>query len=418
MGVLKQFCLWMVFLWLPLAAFANPADINFGLVKEGSFLLSKQPNIMRDGVMVHRLIGYLPTGTRVIIEEKHQVTNLETTDDEIYYFVRSELGVKGLLREDLLIQAKGRRLAVSIASYPIQIHQPSATLKNPRKRFTLGRYGGNYLEITGESEPGFYDVVLHRVKGVTANLPAKEHARLRKFYVERKQVSLLDPHDQSLSNEFQLTWSTVPNTNDYFGKVIEKIKEKIDNDFDQVKAIVSEVNDLQCLLEGSINGELGFKVFSNGFALELDAQLKKKGVKYSFETKKLTRNNAVKFFSGIGAIKCDGGKPIRLQSFTVQEGLYSIKKRFSITLADLEKADSPWITTLQNSKISNKMVRIAGWNEYNQLMKKLNNFAMSGDGYLASLPEKTRILLLNYIISRISYFEHRQMIIDRAILSR
>ena len=188
------------------ACSASQSDVKYGLVKQGSFLLSKKPDTLRDGRWVYSLIGYLPTGTRVIIGEKKAVTNLQTSEDEKYYFVKSELGIQGLLREDLLIPANGRKLAVSIARTSIPVSQPNATLKNNRTRFYLGRYGGNYLEITGESEKGFYDVILHRENYKSTGLPEIEKARLKKFFVEQNQVAVLDPSDPSLKKDFDAIW--------------------------------------------------------------------------------------------------------------------------------------------------------------------------------------------------------------------
>ena len=151
----------------------------------------------------------------------------------------------------------------------------------------------------------------------------------------------------------------------------------------------------------------------NGFSLNLDANFKKKGLKYIFEGKKLYSTLVTKYYSGIGVVKCDGMKPKRMHSFTLQEGMYSGNKRFTIELSDLKKSKSKWITTLQGSKISTKMVRVNGWEEYSQILKELNDYAISGDGYLSEVPEKTRILLLNYIVSRIGFFEHRDLIVGQ-----
>jgi len=411
-------CIFLVFICVLLSGvgYAEEGEnVEYGLVKQGSFLLSIKPDTLRDGLLVHSLVGYLPTGTRVIVKEKHVVTNLSTSNDETYYYVKSDLGIRGLIREDLLIQAKGRKLAVSIASYPIPIHRPNATLQTSKIKFTLGRYGGNYLEITGESTEGFYDVVLHRSNHESTNLPETEEARLKKLYVKTKQVSLLDPEDESLNSEFGVAWSSVVSIdNDYLNGLIETVRKNIDGDFDKVKAILGDINNLQCLMDGSVNGELGFKVFSNGFSLNLDTSIKEKGVKYIFEGQRLYGKESAKYYSGIGVIKCDGLKPIRMESFTIQENMYSDSKRFSVSLADLENSKSKWISTLQDASISNKMVRISGWDEYNQLIKELNEYATRGNGYLSTLPEKARMLLLNYIVSRIGFFEHRDLIIDDA----
>ncbi|MCZ6579523.1 MAG: hypothetical protein O6927_09320 [Gammaproteobacteria bacterium] len=391
----------------------NPVEL--GLVKKGAFLLSPEPDTLRDNLLVHSLTGYLPIGTRVVIEGEKTVTNLTSSDDEKYYFVKSELGISGLLREDLLVHAKGRRLAISIASYLIPVHQPNATLEKPTKRFKIGRYGGDYFEVTGETEAGFYDVILHRANYQSTGLPATEKVRLKKLYVKNKQVSFLDPADAELLTEFNKSWNTVVDINDnYFTDVLNIVKENMGEDnLANIRALLGDINNLQCLVEAEADGEFGFKVFSNGFSIKIAAAMKQAGTKYLFDMKKLSLNNNTKYYSSISAIKCEGLKPVRLQQFTMQEGVLSTEKRFEISLSDLEQSKSKWINTLQGREVSTKMVRISGWEQYSQLIKELNEYAKSGTGYLSTLSEETRLVLLNYIVSRISHFEHRDLVIDQ-----
>jgi len=313
---------------LPNSIFAQEtASVKLGLVKNGAFLLSREPDTLRDDLLVHSLTGYLPTGTRVIIGEEKIVTNLSSSDDEKYYFVKSELGLSGLLREDLLIHANGRRLAISIASYLIPVHQPNATLEKPTKRFKIGRYGGDYFEVTGETEAGFYDVILHRASYESTGLPATESVRLKKLYVEKKQVSFLDPSNADLLTEFNKAWNTVVNINDsYFDDVLNTVKNNMGEDnLEKIKTMLGDINNLQCLVGATGDGEFGFKVFSNGFSIKLEAELKQSGIKYLFDMKKLSLDNDTRYYSSISAIKCEGLKPIRLQKFTMQEGGFKIK---------------------------------------------------------------------------------------------
>jgi hypothetical protein len=409
----------LVGLFAGIAQAQDPVKVELGLVKSGAFLLSLEPDTLRDNLLVHSLTGYLPTGTRVVIGEEKIVTNLSSSDDEKYYFVKSELGLSGLLREDLLVHANGRRLAISIASFLIQVHQPSATLNKPAKRFKIGRYGGDYFEVTGESEAGFYDVVLHRASHESTGLPPTEKARLKKLYVENKQVSFLDPSDADLLTEFNKAWNTVVDINDsYFNDVLDTVKNNMGEDsLENIRTMLGDINNLQCLLAANADGEFGFKVFSNGFSVKLEAGLKQSGIKYLFDMKKLSLDNDTKYYSSISAIKCNGLKPIRLEKFTMQEGGLSINKRFEISLSDLKKSKSRWINTLQGQDVSTKMVRISGWEQYSQLLKELNEYAKSGTGYLSTLSEKSRLVLLNYIVSRISHFEHRDLVIQQHALN-
>ena len=404
-----------VILFSNIALAQESGIVALGLVKNGAFLLSQEPDTLRDNLLVHSLTGYLPTGTRVVIGEEKIVTNLSSSDDEKYYFVKSELGLSGLLREDLLVHANGRRLAISIASFLIQIHQPYATLEKPTKRFKIGRYGGDYFEVTGETEAGFYDVILHRAGHESTGLPPTEKARLKKLYVENKQVSFLDPSDADLLTEFNKAWNTVVDINDsYFNDVLNTVKNNMGEDsLENIRTMLGDINNLQCLVGAKADGEFGFKVFSNGFSVKLEAELKQSGIKYLFDMKKLSIDNDTKYYSSISAIKCEGLKPIRLEKFTMQEGGLSVDKRFEISLSDLKKSKSKWINTLQGQEVSTKMVRISGWEQYNQLLKELNEYAKSGTGYLSTLSEKTRLVLLNYIVSRIGHFEHRDLVIQQ-----
>ncbi|MGW8322953.1 MAG: hypothetical protein ACWGSD_15500, partial [Thermodesulfobacteriota bacterium] len=61
-------------------------------------------------------------------------------------------------------------------------------------------------------------------------------------------------------------------------------------------------------------------------------------------------------------------------------------------------------------EVPKKMVRISGWPEYNQMLRELDRLAMGGAGYLSTLPGRKRMLLLNYILSRIAYFEYRDLV--------
>ena len=294
-----------VILFSNIAQAQESGIVALGLVKNGAFLLSQEPDTLRDNLLVHSLTGYLPTGTRVVIGEEKIVTNLSSSDDEKYYFVKSELGLSGLLREDLLVHANGRRLAISIASFLIQIHQPYATLEKPTKRFKIGRYGGDYFEVIGETEAGFYDVILHRAGHESTGLPPTEKARLKKLYVENKQVSFLDPSDADLLTEFNKAWNTVVDINDsYFNDVLNTVKNNMGEDsLENIRTMLGDINNLQCLVGAKADGEFGFKVFSNGFSVKLEAELKQSGIKYLFDMKKLSIDNDTKYYSSISAIK-------------------------------------------------------------------------------------------------------------------
>jgi len=383
---------------------------TLAIVTEHAFLLSLTPDTSREGVRVHSLIGYLPTGTVISVGEDRTINNLTKGREETYYTVVSETGFSGLLRSDLFVRVNNRPVVVSTASYDIPVHQPNATLSTPRIRFHLGRFGGNYLEITGETEEGFYDVILHRARP-TAALPPTEAGRLKKQYERLGHISIVRPESgEDLVASFP-SWKDISEIeNDAFASVMDKLTERTDKELETVKAFLGDLNNLQCVVASSANGEIGFKVFSNGFSVNLDMALKEINMKYTIETRKLVEGSTRSLYTGLGAVRCDGLRPERLVHFTLQEGVYSLEHRISVHLKDLEASRSPWVTTLQGNTVPNKMVRISGWPQYNQMLRELDQLAMDGSGYLSTLPGRKRMLLLNYILSRIAYFEYRDLV--------
>lgn len=390
------------------------AKINLGLVKKGAFLLSFEPNKLKNNDLVHSLIGYLPAGTRVKISEKRFIRNMKTTQIESYYSVVSEFGTRGLVREDLLVKSNGKILAISVASYPIIIHQKYATLLNEKKLLTLGSRSGNYLEITGEKTKGFYDAILHRNIIKNSLLPKEEKVRLKKFYVQKNKVSILDPSDSSLVKMFNKEWNVISVSDETFIKTVtKKIKSKLKITDSKLYNYLLSVNDFECMLKGSGNAKLGFEIFSIGLGLNFSLNIKESDVKYIFKSNSLIDGFDKKLYTAIGVVECKDAVPFRMKKFIVQESNGDFKNKFLVKLEDLKKSNSPWIITFQTEEITNKMVRIRGWEEYNQLLKVLNRLAQLGGGYLSGLSEESRMLILNYIITNIGFFEHNEILTKR-----
>jgi hypothetical protein len=381
-------------------------DLGYGITKQGAFILSLEPDVERNGGKRHSLTGYLPVGTVVKASPGKNITHIDTYIEYPYYYVESELGFAGLVREDLIELANGRKLAVVVSNGEISLdaRNTQSGARNPKIKIT--RSGGHYLEVMSDSEANFYDVVLHR--GNTANglLPATEEFRLFKKFVEENAVNILDPDDTSLEQRIEWSFGRPENVEqNIISELAAQIREQMaDYGADQIGELLSTVNDVQCLLAADGNAELGFKVFSTGLALKLNFDLMESGSKYIFNRRYIGNPDFQYEFLELGVVECNGSRPVRLSHLALGET--NLEKRFYITADDIEKtaATSPWINTLQGEEISEKMVRINSWEEYNALITLLEEYAASGQNYLATVPEDHRRLLLNFIVSRISYF--------------
>ena len=120
------------------------AEYVSGIITKNAFLLSQKANIKRNNRFYYGLVGYLPIGTEVYIENKPlKITNLRKTKDEIYYRVFSSLGTHGLVRKDRFMRTKDKRIAVVASGHEIVLRYPTG-----KGEIKMGPYEA-YLEITG-----------------------------------------------------------------------------------------------------------------------------------------------------------------------------------------------------------------------------------------------------------------------------
>ena len=394
------------------AAAVHGETFSPAIVKLNAFLLSRHPDTQRDDSQVHSLVGYLPSGTKVWVGQATELTNLTEGRRETYHYVYSELGYQGLLREDLFIPVTQNPIAVATASYDIPLFQPTATLESMKKRLTLGRYGGNFLEIVGESEPGFYDVILHRANP-TDRYPARENCRLWKKHEQEGHVSVVRPESVVEDTRSIPQWTRgLPLDAQLIDEIIAAVQDTYKDQIAAIRGFLGDLSNLQCLVGADANAELGFKLFSTGLAFNLDMAVKEQAHKYTFEKYQIRSLKAQKVFTVLRNIRCDGADPERLEQITIQEGAYNPAKRYRVRLKDLKAATTKWVTTLQGAAIPDKMIRISGFDTYNRAIQELEDFATTGNGYLSTLSATDRAVILNFILSKIAYFEHRDLLID------
>ena len=388
-------------------------DYMVGVVTKGAFLLSEEPNVLRDGHNVHGLVGYLPIGTRVYFkDESRAVDNLTEARTEIYFRVYSSIGIEGLLREDLFKPVVDKPVAVVISA--TTLHNPDPAKGKFRKLLDVGRYDNVYLEITGESDTHF-NAVLNR-RDSMLDLPKREPVRVWKKLVEKGLVIVVEPQYFDKQTLPVPRWDKRETLRDNFvNRIIDEIQVRFDGELDQVRAFLGDANTIQCLVKATAEAELGFKVFSNGLLFHLEMSFKDYSQMFRLKQRRLRmvgEQQPIDYLL-LQNVQCDGRDPERLRQLTLQEGVYDPDNRASVHLKDLEGRPSKWVISLQDSTVPFRMIRIEDEQGYMRVLSELNDLVTAGGSFISESSPNKQDILLNLILREISHFEHR----DRRVQS-
>lgn len=390
-----------------------------GIVTKGTFLLSSEPNVRREGRFVYGNVGYLPVGTRVYHSGK--VTKIRSYAEgnwSRYYEVYSSIGITGLLKEGRFVTAKNNPLAVVVSSYEVAYHNPDAMLDpDPangqfKKMGTIGRYGGHYFEITDASDPNFYQAVLHR-SGKTGDRVKEERVRLLKRLVEGGAAIKIEPEQVEKATLPIPVWSEFGVLEDEFiNSLIEKLRAKIGAGADQARSLLTSLDNLQCLVKASAEINAGISVFGNGMSFKLASNIKDQDYMFQFGVRTLEISSSKQRYTFFKGVKCDGGEPERLQRLVVQEGVFDVDRRLSVRLRDVEKnMKSEWITSLVGNTVPFRMIQIKDESSYLVSLRKLDTFVSDGGGYISQLAPAEKEVLLNLILREIAYFSSRDVFV-------
>lgn len=386
-----------------------------GVVTKNTFLLSRDANVKRENKYVYGLVGYLPIGTRIYIEgKKRTVNNLSLGTPEIYYPISSSIGIGGLIREDRIRLVTTNPIGVVVSSNEIALHHPDPKRGKWKKLLTMGKYGGDYLEILGNVEDEFYSAMLHRSVQVEG-LPKSEPVRVWGELVKSGSIFIVNPANSYDAPVPVPVWSDKKKIDlGMIDNLVEAIKEKLGDNIDDLKPFLTEFDGIQCLLSSDAKASLGFKLFGTGLSFDLKASFKEQDHMYRFTRRQLTSGDKHETYTFLQNVSCEGSTPKRLQQLTIQEGVYNPDRRIRIELQDFKLSTEPWKTTLSGKDKPFRMIQIRGEADYFNALKFLDRqVAIHDDSFISSVSPEKKEILLNAILREISFFEHRENILDQ-----
>ena len=383
-------------------------------VKRGAFLLSTKPCILKNNKKYYGLTGYLPIGTVVYYQadlEGKKLFSYDRGSYENYIFVDSDIGISGLLREDLKVDID-KEVLIPVANQRIPIQTCNSKVNQSRKLSEFSRSDGVYLVIIGNQDPDFYDVELPW----TAQLGhPPDRGRLWKRFVEDKDVILISPDTvrklyprvYRSMEEFKSEYpSSGAPASDFLRDIAEKVRGKVGENMEEIHHFLENLDSIKCMLSSNAHVDLGIKIFGAGLGLNFSLALKKNESFYEFgELIYCFGDKLYKRYIILKDIKCKTNSPYRLVHFMLQEYGLDPKKRALIWAEDIdENLKLPKCSSLQGAKSVKHMFKIDGYASYNKAFCFFEEIAREGEGFLSTLTPYDRTVIINMIIREIGNF--------------
>ena len=309
-------------------------ETRAAFVTRGAFLLSERPTVWRSGRLVHDLIGYLPVGTVVYFDEDsatRKLFNWEADREEKYLFVETEIGMAGLLREDLKVNLEKTPVLIPIGNRSIPIYTSNSTKDKVQKLSEFSRSDGVYLRLVDEKDDEFYGVELSWPKGKSP----PDKGKVRKRWVNIGEVALLSP-EIIRQKPSRISRDDAAQKEEMLAKIAQKVRDTVGTKMEEILSFLKDLDSLQCMLSAGAQVDLGVKIFGAGLGLEFALNLKKESRIYKLGQCTYYRGNEkYKQFITLKDIVCKDNRPHRLVNFVIQEMDLDLTKRTVVSIEDL-----------------------------------------------------------------------------------
>jgi hypothetical protein len=384
-------------------------QIQAAFVTKGAFILSEKPMIWRSGRLVHELIGYLPVGTVVFFDDDTPIKKLfnwESDQEEKYVFVETDLGIAGLLREDLKLNLEKTPVLIPVGNRRIPIYTSNSTKDKVQNLSEFSRSDGEYLRVIDDKDDEFYNVELTWPRGKSP----PDKGKIRKRWVSIGEVLLLS-QETIKRNPPRISGGDQVQKDEYLAKIVQKVQDTVGMKTDEIMSFLKDLDSLQCMLSAGAKADLGVKIFGAGLGLEFALNLKKEDRLYKLGQCTYYRGNeAYKRFIILKDIVCKDHRPHRLVNFVIQEMDLDPAKRTVVSIEDLpDDIKKEWKTSFQGQDAPKCMIRIDGYDNYYKVFSLFEREADQGGGYLSTLNAYDRRIVINIILSEIAYFRRPEI---------
>ena len=377
------------------AVIAARADTTQAYVHFGAFLLGEVPA----GSQASRRprVGYLPIGTVVSYDAGAPKTRIFNYADDVfedYIRVRSNIGLAGFIRDDLITDLDEREillpLGYQINVRPLDAHEP---VLGQISR-AADKHGSTPVEIVGET-PEHYLVRLRRGDAASGDIvigrvsrPLVESGRLVKLSYD---AELYLP-DIRAGSPAQFIAGEV----DRFGKLVGARLDGTDER--SIVEYLKQMNALRCRIASRADVEMSGKIFGTGLGLSFDIVLAERNAIYSIKTLAYSTNGQdYKRFYQLHDLRCVDGIPHRLANLILFD-VDDPSRQVIVSVGDLPNdLKTNWVRFDTGS--SGKMIIVDGVNAYNLFMGHIGK-----SPYLRGLPHRDRLILSHALLEELAHF--------------
>jgi len=373
-------------------ASADPA----GFVREGAFVISREPNAVINGVPTRTKLGYLPVGSVVFVRNCFPVREgasqrgMIAPRERDYCDVTSEVGINGLVRKDLIQVIEERWVAIAIGDSEVLIRRKDLATKLS----SFSRTSGVFVEVIGRENPEFYRVRLPWSEGQEGFIEAADQ--------ERNLIRLLDGNSLDVAPvEFR---SVRDYTTDHLPT--SYIAQKLDETVDRIAEELDVVENLECLVDLSIVGETGVRIFGNGLGLKGAVEFFSKGFMYDTDVDLMFRGRSpLLTFVTVKKLKCENNPlphPATMTSLSLFVDRPPKEGNRVLWLKGTEGGeDGAHIVVDVND--APPMIKISNWYDYQRELTTLRR-NVPGNVFLRSLEPSDREAVLHYMLSKAAFF--------------
>ena len=367
---------------------------RIGFVKKGAFVVPAEVNAKLRKHQTRLRIGYLPVGTVVWVGDCMPLNENASSgipNEKIYCAASSEVGVNGLIRQDL-IHFFSSPVIVALANEKISVYPIDGG--TPYSNFS--RNSGIYVDVIGPISNGEIPVMRHYTK--PEPIPG-----VLKIDQLGDKVRYLDPDNLRVERAKiqNLTHFTEDVISSRFGSDIKTYFLKIRGAIKKLEDKIHQPQNSLCLIGGDIFAEVGLNFFGSGAGAKIEATLKNPGETFGFDAAVLTIGNERTFIASISRYACTSppdpvpewlmeflsvGAPqrnpkelLRVKGHRENEALYVVP-------------DNP------------KMLKVYQWEDYERQYNTLRR-EVRQQSFAKSMKTQEASVYIHYILSKVADFQ-------------
>lgn len=386
-------CFLLLFVACSLYAKGTRAE-TLGFVKAGAFVIPKEVNAKLKDYQTRLRVGYLPVGSVVWMNECKSLNENASSGipvEKAYCEIDSEVGISGLIRKDRIHILSGP-VIVALGKDPIPVYGSDG-----KKAYSpFSRNSGIYVDVIGKIENSVIPVMRPYTK--PNPIPG-----LLKISELGNNVRLLNPKNLKLKK------ATIERLGNFskdiikkrFGDDIGKYFSKINNAVNKLEKQLGLVNNIACLIDGSVYADIGLKFFGTGAGVKIQAKLKNSGEMFKFRASVLSVGDQSTIVSSINRYACTNPpapQPNWMMEF-ISVGAPEANPTEVLTVVGPSKPKG--IFVVQDDP---KMIEIGQWEDYEQKYKNIWK-GISQKEFVKGMSDQARKVYAHYILSQISSFQ-------------